>query len=95
MAIAALEVVQELKERLSHVEDEIGQIRSGIIQMEALEWGDAPLLIEEAEKVAQVRKPWSREMIAEEGNRLMEECRSYAVSKGIALEDEREAAIGD
>ena len=34
-------------------------------------------------------------MIAEEGNRLMEECRSYAVSKGIALEDDREAAIGD
>ena len=95
MGIAALEVVQELKERLSHVEDEIGRIRSGIIQMEALEWGDVPLLIEEAQKVGQVRKHWSREMIAEEGNRLMEECRSYAIARGIALEDEREAAIGD
>ena len=95
MGITALEVVQELKERLSHVEDEIGQIRSGILQMEELAWGDVPLLIEEAEKVGRVRKHWSREMIAEEGNRLMEECRSYAIAKGIALEDEGEAAIGD
>ena len=95
MGISALEVIQELKEKLSHVEDEVGQIRSKILQMEELKWGDVIPLIEEAEKMSRVRKGWSREMIAEEGNRLMEECRSYAIAKGIALGDEGEAAIGD
>jgi hypothetical protein len=57
--------------------------------------GDVNLLIDEADKMKSIRKGWSREMIAEEGNRLMEECRSYAIAKGIALDDEGEAAIGD
>jgi len=95
MGISALEVIQELKERLSHVEDEVGQIRSRILQMEELEWGDVIPLIEEAEKMSRVRKDWSREMIAEEGNRLMEECGSYAIAKGIAFDEEGEAVIGD
>lgn len=95
MGITNLHVIQELKERLSHIEDEIGRIRSKVLQMEELEWGDIPSVIDEAEKVGWVRKGWSPEMIAEEGNRLMEECRSYAIAKGIALDDEGEAAIGD
>jgi len=95
MGIAALHVIQELKERLSHMDDEIAQIRSTVLQMEEREWGGVTALIEEAEKVGRVRCGWSREMIAEEGNRLMDECRSYALTEGIALNDEREAAIGD
>ena len=95
MGITALEVIQDLKEKLSHVEEEIGQIRSRILQIEDLEWGDVNFLIEEAENMGRIRKGWSREMIAEEGNRLMEECRSYAIAKGIALGGELEAAIGD
>ena len=95
MGITALHVIEELKERLCHMDDEIAQIRSKVLQMEEGEWGEVRALIEEAEKVGRVRSGWSREMIAEEGNRLMEECRSYALTRGIALNDEREAAIGD
>lgn len=51
--------------------------------------------IRRAAQLARERKDWTREMHVEHGRRIMEEARADAIARGIAIEDEREAAIGD
>ena len=51
--------------------------------------------IRRAAQLARERKDWTREMHVEHGRRVMEEARADAIARGIAIEDEREAAIGD
>ncbi|HID64777.1 MAG TPA: hypothetical protein EYP49_18830 [Anaerolineae bacterium] len=51
--------------------------------------------IRRAAQLARERKDWTREMHVERGRRVMEAARADAIARGIAIEDEREAAIGD
>jgi len=52
-------------------------------------------VIRRAAQLARERKDWTREMHVEHGRRVMEETRADAIARGIAIEDEREAAIDD
>ena len=52
-------------------------------------------VIRRAAQLVRERKDWTREMHIEHGRRVMEAARADAIARGIAIEDEREAAIGD
>jgi len=51
--------------------------------------------IRRAAQLARERKDWTREMTVEQGRRDLEQARADAIARGIAIEDEREAAVGD
>ena len=53
------------------------------------------LMLKAAARLRAERRHWTREMWAEEGNRLMEQARSQAIANGTAIEYEWEAAIDD
>ena len=52
-------------------------------------------LIRRAAQIAWARRDWTPEMTAEAGRRALERARADAIARGIAIEDEREAAVGD
>lgn len=51
--------------------------------------------LREAAHIAWERRHWTREMFVAAGERSLERARADAIARGIAIEDEREAAIGD
>ncbi len=51
------------------------------------------LMLRVTARLREERQHWTREMWAEEGNRLMEQARSQAIADGTAIEYEWEAAI--
>jgi len=51
--------------------------------------------LREAARIAWERRHWTREMFAEAGERELERARADAIARGIAIEDEQEAAVGD
>lgn len=53
------------------------------------------LMLRATARLREERRHWTREMWAEEGNRLMEQARSQAIADGTAIEYEWEAAIDD
>jgi len=53
------------------------------------------LMLKVTARLREERRHWTREMWAEEGNRLMEQARSQAIADGTAIEYEWEAAIND
>ena len=52
-------------------------------------------LIRRAAQIAWERRDWTPEMTVEAGLRDMERARIEAIARGIAIEDEREAAVDD
>jgi PHD/YefM family antitoxin component YafN of YafNO toxin-antitoxin module len=52
-------------------------------------------LIRRAAQIAWERRDWTPEMTVEAGRRDMERARIEAIARGIAIEDEREAAVDD
>jgi prevent-host-death family protein len=52
-------------------------------------------LIRKAAQIAWERRDWTPEMTVEAGRRALERARADAIARGIAIEDEREAAVGD
>ena len=52
-------------------------------------------LIRRAAQIAWERRDWTPEMTVEAGRRDMERARIEAIARGIAIEDKREAAVGD
>ena len=52
-------------------------------------------LIRRAAQIAWERRDWTPEMTVEAGRRDMERARIEAIARGIAIENEREAAVDD
>jgi len=88
--------VESLKERLIHIDDEVREAIKRVDELEKIGRREgAKYVLEKADEIKALKRTWPREMIARAGDRLMEECRFEAVAKGIAIDNEREAAIGD
>lgn len=88
--------VESLKERLIHIENEVSEAIKRVDEIEKIDQREAVRdVLEKADEVSDLKRTWPREMIVQAGNQLMEECRSEAIAKGIAIESEKEAAIGD
>jgi len=51
--------------------------------------------LRETARIAWERRGWTQEMFIEAGERALERARADAIARGIAIEDEREAATGD
>ena len=51
--------------------------------------------IRRAAQLARERKDWTREMTVEQGRRDLERARADAIARGIAIDEDWEAAIGD
>lgn len=51
--------------------------------------------IEQAARLAWQRRDWTPERTAQEGRRVIERARQEAIAQGIAIDNEREAALDD
>ena len=51
--------------------------------------------IRRAAQLARERKDWTREMTVEQGHRDLERARADAIARGIAIDEDWEAAVGD
>ena len=57
--------------------------------------GKVAQIVRKAEQLAAQRKHWTREQHIDHLLKVMEEIQREAVEKGVAIDDEREAAIDD
>ena len=96
MPVLQFQELESLKQKLVHIEFEVKEAYRWVDRLEKTnEEGRIENILKQADKLNTLRGNWSREMIAEQGNRLMEECRTEAIDKGIAISDEKEIVVGD
>ena len=91
---STMEYREKLVEEIRSMPDEI--LPQVLILIQQLnQKGEIDQIVRKAERLAAQRKSWSREQHIDHLLEVIEGIQQEAVEKGVAIDDEREAAIDD
>ena len=93
-AVSSVDYRKKLVEEIRSMPDEILPQVLILIQQLNRE-GKVAQIVRKAERLAAQRKSWTREQHIDHLLRAMREIQGEAIEKGVAIDDEREAAIDD
>lgn len=96
MPVLQVQEFESLKQKLTHIGFEVKEVYEWIDNLERINKKEqVNNILRQADELNVLRRNLPKEMISEQGNQLMEKCRAEAIDRGIAITEEKEAAIGD